>query len=288
MKHVLSFIILGLGLVTGCQKTPTDFKAIASMQDTSITALTIEKGAYRKALLIFPHADDEIVVNGLSMYLKSKGVELHLLTLCQHDSLRMEEWECSHQKQGMEGAETAGLLNNSWERIISDELIFWYDHEDSIYSIIKSQVTALSPEILITYDTEIGAYGHPEHRIAAEVAEQVATDMIRAGDTSLKLIFQSTLTKPLETFLCRPSPGYELAKKRTGSTGLPAPNVALDIRPFWPGKREAASCYQSQLNTLSKFYVFYEAEEAKEHNDAFSHEYYVMKTLRGTFSASKP
>jgi LmbE family N-acetylglucosaminyl deacetylase len=45
-----------------------------------------------RALVILPHADDETVAGGLILFLKERGANIHLLTLCSYNESRMNEW----------------------------------------------------------------------------------------------------------------------------------------------------------------------------------------------------
>ncbi len=174
--------------------------------------------------------------------------------------------------------ETAGFINNTWNDIMQDNITFWYDQKDSIKAVIKNKIDLFGPDILISYDSEIGGYGHPEHRISAELTQAIFIENKENPEFKPNIIFQITLTKDLEAFLVSKSQGYNLSKKLTGSTGLPKPDVAVDIRKYWKIKNEAAKCHKSQKDILKKFYIIYDDKEEQDHINAFSKEYY--KTIK--------
>lgn len=265
---------------TACAGNKTDFRLIATYQDYSIPGYEVGPVDTGRVLVIVPHADDETIAGGLIALLKDQGARIHLLTLCGHDEERTRELECSAAALGIELVETAGFINNTWDDIMADRITFWYDNRDSIRSVISRKIRSFGPEKLITYDSEIGGYGHPEHRIAAEITEQIFIESSGNPDFAPKAIFQITLTDSLEKFLVSRSPGYELQRKLTGSEGLPAPDIAVDLRKYWKTKNKAAMCHQSQIDILRRFFIVYDEEDEAVHTETFSREYY--RVVRNT------
>ena len=271
-------IIIFLVQILACGKNHVDYKQISSFQDNTIPELQIDVSNETKVLVIMPHADDETIAGGLIALLKDKGAKIHLLTLCAHNQERAQELNCSASILGIEEIETAGFINNSWDDIMQDRITFWYDQKDSIKTVIKNKIDLFGPDIMITYDSEIGGYGHPEHRISAELTQAIFIENKENPEFKPYIIFQISLSKDLESFLVSKSPGYKLSKKLTGSAGLPNPDVAIDIRDYWKIKNEAARCHESQKDILKKFYIIYDDKVEQEHINAFSKEYY--KTIK--------
>ncbi|MBE0662437.1 MAG: PIG-L family deacetylase [Bacteroidales bacterium] len=270
-------IVLFMAALLGCSnQEKIDYQQIESYQDHSVPTLEMDLTDTSRVLLIFPHADDEIVVGGLIMFLKEQGASIHLLTLCGHNEARGQELNCSAARLGIEKVDVAGLVNNTWDDIMEDKILFWYDQEDSIKRIIQNKINDFKPDVLVTYDTEIGGYGHPEHRISAQLTEDLFLENKDNPEFRPKHLLQLTLSDKLESFFVAKSPGYEWAKKLTGSDGLPDPDFALDIRPYWEAKNEAGLCYQSQIKILRKFSLVYDEENKQSHINAFSKEYYTL------------
>ncbi|MEE4178771.1 MAG: PIG-L deacetylase family protein [Bacteroides sp.] len=268
---ILVFLVTQFG---GCTNPKADYEQIASYQDHSVPELEIEASDSSRVLIIMPHADDETVAGGLIALLREKGATIHLLTLCEHDTVRVEELHCSASKLGIEKVEIAGFVNNTWDDIMEEHVIFWYDHQDSIKQVIANKINLFNPEILITYDSEIGGYGHPEHRISAKLTEAIFYENRDHPAFSPEIIFQITLTEKLEEFLVANTPGYDLSIELTGSMGLPDPDVSVDIRKYWKIKNEAAQCHQSQIRILRRFFIVYDERFEAEHILAFGKEYY--------------
>jgi N-acetylglucosamine malate deacetylase 2 len=272
MKKLLFLLILLQS--SGCNSKKVDYQLISSFQDNTIPEAEIMVNDSTRVLVIMPHADDETIAGGLIAMLRDKGSKIHLLTLCEHNEERTSELICSTKKLGIEAVEMAGFINNTWDDIMHDKITFWYDQKDSIKKVIHNKINAFRPDILITYDSEIGGYGHPEHRISAELTELIFNENINNPEFSADMIFQITLSEKLESFLVAKSPGYELARNLTGSNGLPKPDVTVDIRKYWKAKNEAAMCHRSQIDILKRFYITYNAKDEENHINAFSQEYY--------------
>lgn len=273
IKQLFLIILL---IVAGCTGSMPDYSLIASYQDYSVPDADFTADSISRVLIIVPHADDETIAGGLIALLNDKGAEIHLLTLCRHDEERIQELSCSADRLGIDSIEIAGFINNTWDDIMMDNIAFWYDHKDSIRTVIKNKIDLFEPDILITYDSEIGGYGHPEHRISAQLTEEIFLENINNPDFGPDRIFQISLSKELEKFLVAETPGYELSKKLTGSKGLPDPDVAVDIKPYWQAKSEAAKCHKSQKDILKRFYIIYPDRYKDEHINAFSKEYYRL------------
>jgi len=274
IKHFFSGLLFSLALlIIGCSQE-TSYEEIATFQDNSIPELDIKVTDSSKVLVIVPHADDETVAGGLIALFHDRGASIHLLMLCEHNDTRIKELNCSANNLGIEQIDYAGFVNNSWENIMKDSITFWYDHEDSLKNVISSKINSFMPNYIITYDAEIGGYGHPEHRIAAELTEEIFNENKSRTDSSLEKIFQITLSEKLEEFLVAKTPGYDLAKRLTGSNGLPKPDVAVDIKKYWEIKNAAGRCHQSQIKILEKFYIVYAPKKKEKHINAFSKEYY--------------
>ena len=257
-----------------CTKNKVDYELISTYQDHTIPELEVSINDSTRVLVIVPHADDETVAGGLIALLKDRGASIHLLMLCEHNETRVDELHCSASKLGIETVEIAGLPNNKWDDIMQDNITFWYDQQDSIKNVIAAKIHSSKPQILITYDAEIGGYGHPEHRISAELTETIFNENKNDPDFAPEKIFQITLSEKLEKFLVSKTPAYDLSLKLTGSLGLPTPDVSIDITPYWERKNASAHCHQTQTKTLKKFYMLYDEENKDQHIHAFSKEYY--------------
>lgn len=272
------FILLSL-LVCGCKNTQLNYNHVAEMQDVSVKLWEIQDANPQKAMFIFPHPDDEITCAGTIAKMKANNWEVYLLTLTkgsdeQDKTVRTNEWNAAAKSLSYDKTLLCDFYNNSWNDIMQQNVRFWPENLDTISSLIFKTVMDWQPDILITYDDAIGGYGHPEHLLSAKIVKELFTTNIGTPDFSPKYLFQMTLPQALENFIVADLPSYKMAIGQYGVDGLPDPDLAVEITEFWPAKRNAASCYQSQAEILNKFYLLPSNADTAAHYATFNKEYY--------------
>lgn len=127
---------------------------------------------------------------------------------------------------------------------------------------------------MFTYDTALGAYGHPEHRISALAAAKVFQKHKEDTLFTVEKILQITLPEKQEQLMLNSADSYKNAIIRTGNKTLPEPTLAFDIYMYWEIKRKAASLYASQSGSMKKFYLLPELRDTANHYKTFDREYY--------------
>jgi LmbE family N-acetylglucosaminyl deacetylase len=258
---------------------PVSYTEIKSMQDYSVPLdQPFESADAKRALFVFPHPDDEIAHAGTIAYLRSIGTEVRLITLAkgvgEDAKIRPGELLCAVDKLGVSSFRQYDFYNNTWEAVLKNEIKYWQgDSLLAIQKVIENEIMSFKPTLIYTYDTIIGGYGHQEHLLTAK---SVFNGVASLGENAsfVKKIYMSTLPPGLEKFLCAKVASYPSFVKRAGR-GLPAPQVAYDIKPFWPVKKEAAMCHVSQEHVMRNFYLKPKDNDSL-HYDTFDREYYVV------------
>jgi len=275
MKIIMT--TLTLFILISCSDKGIDYLKYKETQDYEVP-LFVDTYKSKIALFIFPHPDDEIVCAGTIAQLKKNGWTVNLLTLTQGQSdektIRKNEWTKALNELTLDNYEILDLPNNSWDNIISNNIIFWYDNLDSLEKIVYKSIQKFRPTILFTYDTALGAYGHPEHRISALAANNVFQKHKQDSSFSVESILQITLPEKQEQLMLNSAESYKNAIKLTGNKTLPDPTVAFDISKYWDIKRKAASLYTSQEGSMKKFFLLPEIKDTTNHYKTFDREYY--------------
>jgi LmbE family N-acetylglucosaminyl deacetylase len=274
-----TIIILFGVVICGCKNTQLNYSHVAQMQDASVILWEIQGANPQKAMFIFPHPDDEITCAGTIAKMKANNWEVYLLTLTkgsddQDKMVRTNEWNAAAKNLGYDKTLLYDFYNNNWEDIMQQNVQFWPENLDSISSLIYNTVLDWQPDMLITYDDAIGGYGHPEHLLSAKIVRDLFTTHAGTADFSPKYLYQMTLPQALEDFIVADLPSYKLAIELYGVNGLPEPDLAVEITNFWPAKRNAAACYQSQAEILNKFYLLPSNADTAAHYATFNKEYY--------------
>jgi N-acetylglucosamine malate deacetylase 2 len=272
--------IICLAYLSGCSSNRVDFNAIALKQDAQLPLWEIPTNTHQHALFVFPHPDDEITCAGTMAALKENGWQVSLLTLTkgldeQNKQLREKEWLCAAAVMQYDTALLFDFYNNTWSDILANNLVYWNEHRNDVKNVIYEAMLQIQPDIVFTYDTEIGGYGHPEHKITAELVAEIFNED-STGVLKVTSLMQMTLPDALETFLVGSVESYPLALERYHTKGLPNPSVAVAITNYWPTKHKAASCYASQAEILNKFYLLPSNTDTTKHYNTFNREYYLQ------------
>lgn len=275
MKTVLT--ILTIFILFSFFDKGIDYVKYKESQDYNIP-LFADSFKNKMALFIFPHPDDEIVCAGTIAQLKNNGWMVNLLTLTQgqpnEKTIRKNEWTKAVSELAIDNYEILDLPNNSWDNIMKNNIIFWYENTDSIENIIYRSIQKYKPSLLFTYDTALGGYGHPEHRISALAASNVFVKHKPDTLFSVERILQITLPEKQEQLMLSSAGSYKNAMKFTGNKSLPNPTVAFAISKYWNLKRNAASQYVSQSGSMKRFFLLPEIQDTTNHYNAFDREYY--------------
>lgn len=273
----IAFTALALFVLLSCSDKRIDYAKYKDTQDYKVP-LFEDSFKSKIALFIFPHPDDEIVCAGTITQLKKNGWTVNLLTLTQgqldEKTLRKNEWTKAVNILAVDNYEILDLPNNSWNNVMTNNIAFWYNNTDSLEKIVYKSIQKYNPTILFTYDTALGAYGNPEHRISAVVANNVFQKHKQDTSFPVERILQITLPEKLEQLMLNSAESYKNAIKLTGNKTLPDPTVAFDILKNWSVKRNAASLYLSQEGTMKKFFLLPEIQDTTNHYKTFDREYY--------------
>ncbi len=277
----ITILILITVLIYSCRSEKPDYNYIKTLQTTTLPEWNITANNPQKVLLIFPHPDDEIICAGTVAKMMSMGWEVSLLTLTQGEStqdkkIRKAEWMCTHTVLLYKYMYIHDFYNNPWDSVLTNQLQFWDDHQDTILSVIRKTIDSVKPDILITYDDEIGGYGHQEHEITAQLVHDLFKSEKQNPNFSPLFLYQFTLPDAYEHFLLSKVESYQPAMDREHSGGLPEPTIAVDITELWPIKAAAANCYKSQKEILNKFYLLPPNTDRARFYTTFNKEYFVL------------
>ena len=266
-----------LPLLLSCDKSKEVFQAFKNSQDYNVP-LWKDDQKNKVALMVFPHPDDEIVCAGSVAQLKANGWQVNLITLtkgkAEEKEIRNAEWKEAVKKLKFDNYEIFDLINNSWDNVMSNKIEFWYNNSDSIANVIMRSINKYKPSIIFTYDSVIGAYGHPEHRMTSQVINRIFQKNKNDSSFTVQSVLQITLPEKMEVLMFGKAPSYKNAIEITGYKTLPEPTVAFNILPYWFYKHNASKSYVSQESTLRKFYLWPDAADTLIHYNSFDREYY--------------
>jgi len=153
------------------------------INDFSIPNLSILH--YNKILLIYPHADDEVLgTAGLINIASIQNKKLTLVILTKGEKgtpdastdLRLKNVRVNEARTI---SKFLGISNLIQEDFGDGELI---QKTDRVNSYISKLLDSEKPDLVVTYD-ESGLYGHPDHIVVSEIV----TDLIKKKYTNTSL-----------------------------------------------------------------------------------------------------
>ena len=282
MKQVLRAIVLLLVCTACTKREEVDYVRLKALQDYTVPLDTqpFPDGAAKRAMFIFPHADDEVAHAGTIAYLKSLGAQVKLLTLTKgqneaEKNTRTPELRCAVQALGIDSFKQHDFYTNAWAAVVRDSILYWNENLPAIQAVISREIAAFRPHSVYVYDTIIGGYGHHEHVLTAKATFRAIAQLRRSQGSAIKRIYMSTLPENLDTFLLKKVETYALFRAKNRGRGKPAPNVAYDISRQWPTKKAAALCHISQEHVMRNFFLKPQGNDSL-HFRTFDREYYYL------------
>ena len=153
----------------------------------------------QKVLAIFPHPDDEVTVAGTVMGLKAAGHEVTLVCLTRGEKGNAAQIPTEEELARLRTAE----MQLSAETLGVDELI-QLDYADggiealgmdSLKAVVYALIQTQNPDILLSYDSKVGLYGHSDHMLTGKAVEEVFLGSRGSTDFAPKQLYQVTLSK---------------------------------------------------------------------------------------------
>jgi LmbE family N-acetylglucosaminyl deacetylase len=97
---------------------------------------------------------------------------------------------------------------------------------DTIKNVAVEMISKYQPDVLLSFDSEVGLYGHPDHRVASTALEEVYLQGKGSDGFSPKQYFQLTLSPKQIAIALEISPGFQKNYPKTGR-GLPPPDFSV-------------------------------------------------------------
>jgi N-acetylglucosamine malate deacetylase 2 len=201
---------------------------------------------YKRALVIFPHPDDEVLTaGGLIGKLRAQGaaVKVVFLTLGERGTPDGKIDLELKQKRILEAhsvAKTFGITDLVLEDF-GDGVLEQKTSELALY--VQNLLASYKPELVVTYD-QSGLYGHPDHIAVSEVVSEI----IRSHAQPPELWYPSYPRSVLEMIALPEHMANNAAfkaKRRLPTHRVPAPGA------FWQ-KAKAIRQYATQTASFQK------------------------------------
>ena len=232
----------------------------------------------QKVLAIFPHPDDEVTVAGTVMGLKAAGHEVTLVCLTRGEKgnaaqipseeelarLRTAEMQLSAQTLGVDELIQLDYADGGIEALGMDSL------KSVVYGLIQTQ----KPDILLSYDSKVGLYGHSDHMLTGKAVEEVFLGSRSTTDFSPKQLFQVTLSKKQIEVALKLSAGFQKNYPKDPEKGLPAPDFSIGTQTHFSRTLQVMQAHQTQKKVLQDLMPYHDRVPQWIYSRIFDREYF--------------
>jgi len=232
----------------------------------------------KRILAIFPHPDDEVTVAGTVMGLKAAGHQVTLVCLT-----RGEKGNAANIPSAQELARLrTGEMQQSAQILGVDSLI-QLDYADggmddlgldSLMKVVHVLIQEQAPDVLLSYDSKVGLYGHSDHRLTGEAVEQVFLKYRGVQGFVPKQLFQVTLSKKQIEVALKLSAGFQKNYPKEPGKGLPSPDFSIGTQPYFSKILQVMQAHQTQKKVLQDLMPYHDKVPQWIYSRVFDREYF--------------
>jgi LmbE family N-acetylglucosaminyl deacetylase len=232
----------------------------------------------QKVLAIFPHPDDEVTVAGTVMGLKAAGHEVTLVCLTRGEKGNAAQIPSEKELARLRTAE----MQQSAETLGVDELI-QLDYADggidelgmdSLMKVVHALIQDQEPDVLLSYDSKVGLYGHADHRLTGEAVEKVFLKHRGEQGFVPKQLFQVTLSKKQIKVALQLSAGFQKNYPKDPEKGLPSPDFSIGTQAYFSRTLQVMQAHQTQKKVLQDLMPYHDQVPQWIYSRIFDREYF--------------
>jgi LmbE family N-acetylglucosaminyl deacetylase len=229
-------------------------------------------------LAIFPHPDDEVTVAGTVMALKAAGHQVTLVCLTRGEKGNAANIPSEEELARLRTAE----MKQSAETLGVDELI-QLDYADggiealgmdSLKAVVYALIQTQNPDVLLSYDSKVGLYGHSDHMLTGKAVEEVFLGFRGSTDFAPKQLFQVTLSKKQIEVALKLSAGFQKNYPKEPGKGLPAPDFSIGTQPYFSRTLKVMQAHQTQKKVLQDLMPYHDQVPQWIYSRIFDREYF--------------
>jgi len=232
----------------------------------------------QRVLAIFPHPDDEVTVAGTVLGLKAAGHQVTLVCLT-----RGEKGNAANIPSENELAHLRTLEMQRSAAILGVDSLIQLDYADggmdklgldSLMKVVLVLIQDQSPDVLLSYDSKVGLYGHSDHRLTGEAVEQVFLKYRGAQGFVPKQLFQVTLSKKQIAVALKLSAGFKENYPKDPEKGLPVPDFSIRTQPYFSSTLQVMQAHRTQKIVLQDLMPYHDKVPQWIYSRIFDREYF--------------
>ena len=280
MKKIGIYLALFLGLLIVSSPFLLIYWGRGMLHDADVHQREelIPSAAKQKVLAIFPHPDDEVTVAGTVMGLKADGHEVTLVCLTRGEKGNAAQIPTEEELAHLRTAE----MQRSAEILGVDQLI-QLDYADgginalgmdSLKSVVYALIQKNKPDVLLSYDSKVGLYGHSDHMLTGKAVEEVFLGFRGTTDFAPKQLFQVTLSKKQIEVALKLSEGFQKNYPKEPGKGLPAPDFSIGTQTYFSRTLQVMQAHQTQKKVLQDLMPYHDQVPEWIYSRVFDREYF--------------
>lgn len=231
-----------------------------------------------RVLVVFPHPDDEVTVAGTLMKLKEEGHEIQMVCLTRGEKgnssgiadevqlakLRTDEMQKAAALIGADQLHMKNYPDSGLEEV----------GLDSLKAAVRELIEEIQPDVLISYDSKVGLYGHPDHRLTGQAVEEVFLENKGNEGFSPGEMYQVTLCKKQVKLALKLSSGFQKNYPEDPNLGLPEPDFSVQTREYFPRTLDVMQAHATQQAVLKDLMPFHDNVPTWIYSRIFDREYF--------------
>jgi LmbE family N-acetylglucosaminyl deacetylase len=238
----------------------------------------IESTSKLRIMAFFPHPDDEVTITGTLINLIEQGHEVHLICMTKGEAGNSG---VAYTKQELAILRTLEMQRSA--EIIGVEKLHLMDYPDggldemgldSIKEIALDWIDQIQPDVLLSYDSKVGLYGHSDHKLSGIAVEEVFLENSRKPDFSPVQLFQVTLSPKQIQVALKLSSGFQKNYPKDLSQGLPNPDFSVSTQFYFHRVLEVMKAHQTQQAVLKDLMPYHDRVPAWIYSRIFDREYF--------------
>ena len=211
-------------------------------------------GAPHTVMAVWAHPDDEVTSAGTLARLAHDGARVTLVHFTHGEGAHFTGFSAAQlYRMRPEEAKAAGRALGVQDVVVLDYGDGKLTRADAgrAKADLSALIAARRPSTVISFDTRVGYYGHPDHaQVGRWTAEVVRAGMAADPGFPVKRLYQATLPAPAIALARRYIAAFRNHYPADPAKGLPAPTLAVPIAAEAAAKRAVLEAHRSQVKVI--------------------------------------
>ncbi|SMD46173.1 N-acetylglucosaminyl deacetylase, LmbE family [Aquiflexum balticum DSM 16537] len=237
----------------------------------------IEDTNSQTVMTFFSHPDDEIAVGGTLLSLKEAGHRIILVCLTKGEAGPtggLVERENLGETRATELHQVADILGAKLELFDFPDSGLKEVPLDTLKQLAFEMIQKHQPDYIISYDSRVGLYGHPDHVMTSKAIEEVFLENKGIGNFPVKKLFQLTLSPKQIQIALKIAPGFQRNYPKEGP-GLPIPDFAVKTTPYFDTLVKMIEAHATQQEVFRDLLPYREETPSIIYSRIFDREYFA-------------